>query len=63
MNIQPHTILVETHGMHGAPKSEVEHRLDAINYEITNRGVAEARKREFCIDNEVYVLCGKFRGN
>lgn len=62
MAIHPRIILVETHGMHGASKEAVARRLSNLGYEISNRGVAESRMREFCIENDIYVLAGKRAG-
>lgn len=58
MAIQPQVVLVETHGMHGTPRKTIRNLLEDIGYEVANRGVAESHQREFCIDNDIYVLSG-----
>lgn len=59
LSVTPHTILVETHGMLDAPESAVVDRLTEQGYNVINREVAEARVREFCLENEIFVLTAK----
>lgn len=56
MQIQPRVILVESHGMNGAPSSEIEEILEKRDYSIKNKNVAEERMRDFSIDNDIFVL-------
>jgi len=58
MAIDPRAVLVETHGMHGASERDVETKLRNRDYEVTNQGVAEERVRNFCLENDVYILVG-----
>lgn len=59
MTINPHTILVETHGMLNASESVVEDRLTQNSYKVIDRVVAEDRLREYCLKNEIFVLTAK----
>lgn len=56
MGINPRAIIVETHGMYGAPESEVRSRLGENGYEVEEKSVAEERIRSFCEENEIFVL-------
>lgn len=59
MEIRPRGLVVETHGMYEAPKSEVVDRIEDIGYDVQDYGVAEERVAEFCRENEIYVLAAK----
>lgn len=58
MSIQPHIVIVETHGMYDATKENIEYLLAHRGYEVIDQGVAEQRMRKFCIENDIYVLIG-----
>lgn len=49
LEIRPETIIVETHAHLGAPEEEVRKRLDALSYEVVERGIEEP-------ENGVFVL-------
>lgn len=56
MEIRPRAVLVETHGIYGAPKTDVRGKLDNAGYETTESMVAEERLQEDCEENGIYVL-------
>jgi hypothetical protein len=56
--IQPRVILVETHGLFGAPTNLVTSLLEKCGYVVSDRGVAEARFANYCIKNDIRVLLG-----
>ncbi|SEP14516.1 Methyltransferase FkbM domain-containing protein [Halorientalis persicus] len=56
MEIRPRAVLVETHGLFDAPKSNVRDKLNCAGYETIESRVAEERSREFCEENDIYVL-------
>jgi hypothetical protein len=56
--IQPRVILVETHGIFGAPTNLVASLLEKRGYVVTDRGLAEPRLAELCTKNDVRVLLG-----
>jgi hypothetical protein len=58
MTIRPRCILVETHGLHGAPTERVAALLRGLSYRVEHRGVAEPRIAEFCRENDIQVLVG-----
>ena len=58
----PKHILVETHGLFGAPTDEVETLLKQKGYETSDLGVAEPRASEYCIKHDIHVIAGQFRG-
>jgi len=58
MTIQPRVILVETHGLFGAPTELVASLLRKRGYAVLDRGVAEPRLREGCIKDDIRVLLG-----
>jgi hypothetical protein len=61
MRIKPRAILVETHGILGAPSAAVQAALEGRGYDVTLIGVAEPRMAEICETNDVRVLCGIVR--
>jgi hypothetical protein len=60
MSINPRVVLVETHGMFGAPTSLIASLLEKRGYVVSDRGLAEANSgwRSACIRNDVRVLLG-----
>lgn len=56
MEIQPETLLVETHGMLGAPPDKVSSQLEQSGYNIVSNTVAEERVRSVCEEKGIYVL-------
>lgn len=48
MQGSPRVILVETHGLHGAPSDETRAVLRAKGYDVHELGVAEPEKEAFC---------------
>jgi hypothetical protein len=56
LRITPRAILVETHGMLGAPTERVRGILTASGYEIVEEVIAETMLAEFCAANDVRVL-------
>jgi hypothetical protein len=56
MTIRPRAIIVETHGMHGAPTSAISERLVTMDYRILSTSIAEPRQAEFCIANDIRII-------
>jgi hypothetical protein len=56
--IQPRVILVETHGVFGAPTDLVASLLEKRGYVVSDRGVAEPRMAEHHTKLDVRVLLG-----
>jgi hypothetical protein len=56
MTIHPRVVLVETHGLFGAPTNFVASLLHKHGYVVSDRGPAEAG--DFCITNDIHVLLG-----
>lgn len=70
LEIDPQTIIVETHGLYDSPEEDVRMILESLEYEITDRKVAEVetvnrlvggRKAitslgQACMENGVFVL-------
>jgi hypothetical protein len=61
MIIQPRVILVETHGVFGAPTDLVASLLEKRGYVVSDRGVAEPRMAEYHTKRDVRVLLGTIR--
>lgn len=61
MIIQPRVILVETHGVFGAPTKLVASLLEQRGYAVADRRVAEPRIAEHCTKHNVGVLLGTIR--
>ncbi len=53
---KPRAILVETHGLHGAPTAEVGALLAKIGYEVEDLGWAEPDRLDDCRAGDVRVL-------
>lgn len=60
MEIRPDTVIVETHGMLGAPEDEVEDRLREDGYQPVTNEVAEERLRDTCEAKGIYVICAEY---
>jgi hypothetical protein len=58
MTIQPRVIVVETHGLYGAPTELVASLLEKRGYVVYDRGVAEPRMAEYHTKHDVRVLLG-----
>jgi hypothetical protein len=58
LSIRPRAILVETHGLYGAPTDLVASLLAKCGYVVSHRGVAEPRVGEHCTKNDIQVLLG-----
>jgi len=56
--IQPRVILVETHGVFGAPTNLVASLLEKRGYVVTDRGLAEPRLAELHTKCDIRVLLG-----
>jgi len=56
MEQRPRAILVETHGFRGAPTQTIREQLVSMEYTVDDLGVAEPRKTEFCLENDIRVL-------
>ncbi|MBO0662454.1 FkbM family methyltransferase [Jiella sp. MQZ9-1] len=56
LQIRPRTILVETHGVHGAASQEVARVLSKLGYHVRDCGYAEPRLREICMPRDIRVL-------
>lgn len=58
MTIRPKTILVETHGTHGAPTNVVWSLLEDLGYTVQHLGVAEPYLEDYCNERDIMVLEG-----
>lgn len=56
MEIQPRVLVVETHGLYGAPKEDVQNKLESMGYKVVSEEIAERRHKRTCIENSIYVL-------
>ena len=56
--IRPRVILVETHGLYGAPTERVTSLLEELGYLVRDQGVAEPRAQAFCEEHDIRVLVG-----
>jgi len=56
LSIRPRVILIESHGMHGAPTSKVEDLLKELSYSVKSKEAADKRIEEFCRENDIYSL-------
>jgi hypothetical protein len=59
MTIRPRAMLVETHGIFGAPTHLVASLLEERGYSVTDRGVAETHWTDFCNKHDIRVLSAK----
>jgi hypothetical protein len=58
MIIEPRVILVETHGVFGAPTALVASLLEKRGYAVSDRGLAEPHATNHCTKNDIRVLLG-----
>lgn len=58
MSIRPHTVIVETHGMHDTPPEEVKAALRRLEYDVRSQEVAEnwSPAEQFCVENGIDVV-------
>jgi hypothetical protein len=56
MSIRPRLILVETHGLYGAPTAAVKRILEEMGYAVTDAGVAEISMEQFCTESDIRIL-------
>jgi hypothetical protein len=56
MIVRPRVILVETHGLYGAPSALVTSLLEQRNYTVSPRGVAESRVQVYCEEHDIRVV-------
>lgn len=63
MEIRPRALVVETHGIYDAPKSEVVDRMENTGYDVQEYGVAEERIAEYCAENGIYVQAANTRSS
>lgn len=56
LTIRPRVIIVESHGMNGAPSSEIENVLGNMSYSIKSKEIADESMKQVCIKNDVQVL-------
>jgi hypothetical protein len=58
LTIEPRVILVETHGVLGAPTDVVASLLEKRGYVVSLRGPADPRYADLCTKDDVQVLLG-----
>lgn len=58
LRIRPRVVLVETHGMLGAPSATVRRKLAQLGYRVTDEGPAEPSVTQVCEENDVRVIAG-----
>jgi protein-L-isoaspartate O-methyltransferase len=58
LTIRPRVILVETHGVYGAPTNLIASLLEKRGYIVSDRGLAEPRFAELHTKQDVRVLLG-----
>lgn len=56
--VRPRAILVETHGIYGAPTDRVLGLVGALGYDAREVGVAEPRIAEICREGDIRVVVG-----
>jgi hypothetical protein len=61
MVIHPATIIVETHGLFGAPTTRTAELLAARGYDVSDLGIAEPDFARHCSDKDVRVLLARAR--
>lgn len=58
MTIRPRVIVVETHGLYGAPTDMIASLLRDKGYSVQNLGIAETRFAEMCRKADIMCLVG-----
>jgi Methyltransferase FkbM domain len=61
MRIAPRSVLVETHGLHGATTGRVHKLLEDRNYDVVDLGWAEPRMVDDCKEHDIRILAGTLR--
>jgi hypothetical protein len=61
LEARPRHILVETHGVYGAPTGQIEELLKTKGYDATNLGPAEPRVEAHCIQHDIRVIAATHR--
>ncbi|WP_135824054.1 methyltransferase [Halorussus ruber] len=56
LTVRPRVIMVETHGMLGAPSETVKEKLDELPYTVVSEEVADADIPDGCVANDIYVI-------
>jgi Methyltransferase small domain len=62
MKIRPRAIVVESHGIYGAPSKLIAEILENLNYAVENIGIAEPRDIPGCEAGDIRVILGKRNG-
>jgi hypothetical protein len=58
LTIQPRAVVIETHGLFGAPTEVVRRLLEERGFVVSDRGLAEPHWGDFCSKNDMRVLVG-----
>ena len=58
LSFRPRVVLVETHGIYGAPTESIQEMLLAKEYRVSDLGWAEPRLSRLCEKNDIRVLLG-----
>jgi len=58
MEISPEVVIVETHGIYGAPTDEVKGILETLSYKVVSEEVADLGAEDNCRERDIYVLTG-----
>lgn len=59
MLIRPATIIVETHGLHGASTAKVRLLLEELGYQVEDRGWAEPSRVADCVAGDIRILLAR----
>ena len=59
LTFNPRVILVETHGLYGAPTTLCARLLEGRGYRVRQLGVAEPQLAAYCDANDIRVLAGE----
>ncbi len=59
MKIEPRVVIVETHGLFGAPPERVKSILEGRGYLVEDLGIAEPRYASACTKGGINVLVGR----
>ena len=54
--IRPRVIVVETHGLYGAPTADVVRLLESLSYDVQSIEWADERRDRFCQMNDIRVV-------
>jgi hypothetical protein len=63
MTIRPRVIIVESHGIHGAPTGTVTSLLKNLSYEVEDLGWAEPSRLRDCQQGDIRVLVARRMGS